>query len=194
MNSKVLVIAALVLSAGFSAVANEEDPRNVRTAVVPVKGSEVFKAIYKSDVVAKIKLNIYNSSSQLVFTDVVNGTDGFIRPLNFRGLPAGEYTIEFNDGVSKKVEKVKYVPASSVSNKIVHITKVNEAEGKFLVAIADANNENITVSIYDRFNKLVYTETKAVTGEFAQIYRVKESTGISIEISDASGVAKLSRF
>jgi hypothetical protein len=194
MKSKVLVIAALVLSAGFNAVANEEDPRNVRTAVVPVKGSEVFKAIYKSDVVAKIKLNIYNSSSQLVFTDIVNGTDGFIRPLNFRGLPAGQYTIEFNDGVSKKVEKVNYNPASSASNKIVHVTRVNEAEGKFLVAIAEAHNENITVSIYDRFNKLVYSETKVVTGEFAQIYRVKESTGITIEISDASGVTKLSRF
>jgi hypothetical protein len=196
MKSRVLLIAALIsLSAGVNAVAKEEDPRNVRLAVVPVKGSEVFKVIYKSETVSRIKLNIFNSQSQLVFSEVISGFDGFIRPLNFAGLEAGEYTVELFDGVSKKVEKINYAPASKASaKKIVHVSKVNEAEGKFLVAVTDANQEEITIKIFDRNNNLLYTETKEVAGEFAQVYRVKDSAGVKFEISDAAGVTKSSRF
>jgi hypothetical protein len=194
MKTHVLLIAALMtISAGINAVA-KEDPRNVRLAVVPVKGSEVFKVIYKGETTSKVRLNIYNSSSQIVFSETLTGTDGFIRPLNFSGLKAGVYTVELIEGSTKKTEKITYIPASSqVSKKAVHVSKVND-EGKFLVSIGNAGKETIVVRILDRFDNVLYTDTREISGDFAQVYRVKDSAGVKFEVYDAAGLSKSSRF
>jgi hypothetical protein len=195
MKSKVLLIAALItIGAGVNAVA-KEDPRNVRLAVVPLKGSEVFKVIYKGETPSRVKLNVYDESSQLVFSETLNGVDGFIRPLNFSGLKAGEYTIELIEGTTKRTEKITYNPLKNFSsNKVVHVKKLSEADGKFLVAIGNASTEAITVRILDRNDNLLYSETREISGEFAQVYRVKDSAGVKFEIYDAAGLNKLSRF
>jgi hypothetical protein len=195
MKSKVLFIAALItISAGINAVA-KEDPRNARLAVVPIKGSEVFKVIYKSETNSKVKLNIYNSSSELVFSQSISNAEGFIVPLNFAGLKAGEYTIELIEGTTKKTEKVTYNPLKGVSSaKAIHVSRVTENDGRFVVSIANAGNEVITVRILDRNDNLIFSETREISGEFAQIYRVKNADGVKFEISDAAGVNNLSRF
>ena len=195
MKLNVLLIAALMtISAGINAVA-KEDPRNVRLAVVPVKGSEVFKVIYKGEAPTKVRINVYNASSQIVFSETLSGTDGFIRPLNFSGLKAGEYTIELVEGSNRKSEKVTYTPVATASaNKIVRISKLNENEGRFLVSIGNAGTEAITVRILDRNNNVLYSEVREISGDFAQVYRVKDFTGVRFEIYDASGLSKSSRF
>jgi hypothetical protein len=195
MKFNVLLIAALItISAGINAVA-KEDPRNVGLAVVPVKGSEVFKVIYKGETTSKVRINIYNSDAQIIFSEVVSGTDGFIRPLNFGGLKAGEYTVELVEGATKKTEKILYVPVKAAgSAKNVHIARINELEGKFLVSIQNAGKEAITVKIVDRYDNVLFTETREITGGFAQVYRVKNSVGVRFEIYDAAGLNKLSRF
>lgn len=194
-NNVVLMITALfIFGASISSVANE-DPRNSQFAVVQVKGSEVFKVIYKTEVANRVKLNIYNASSRLIFSETLNG-DGFIRPLNFAGLTAGEYTIEITDGANKRSEKITYQPvkgSTSISGKVVHISKVDNG-GKFIVSIARAASEEVTVNIYDNFNNLVHSESKEISGEFAQIYHVKNSKVSAIEVIDASGNKKVSRF
>src|SRR6188768_3753575 len=109
MKTKSLFIAALVVvSASVAAFGKEEPTSNKGMAVVPVKGSEVFKVIYKGEAAGRVKLNVYNTESKLVFSETISGTDGFIRPLNFSGLTAGEYTIELVDALGKKSEKVSY--------------------------------------------------------------------------------------
>jgi hypothetical protein len=201
MKSNVLLIAALIsLSASINAVAKEEDPRSARLAVVPVKGSEVFKVIYKNESSARVRLNLYNASSELVFSEIISTTDGFIRPLNFAGLRAGEYTLEIIEGSKKKVEKISFAPLRQVSEKAVvakknvHVSKVN-GEGKFLVAIASsAVDERVTLKIVDRHENVIYSETRSLTGDFAQVYRVKDAAGVRFEIYDASGLTKVSRF
>ena len=194
MKSKVLAIAALIMfSAGISALANE-DPSN-RLAVVPVKGSEVIKVIYKGENVTKVKLYVYNASSQLVFAETINGVDGFIRPLNFSGLKAGEYTIELLEGGVKRSEKIFYAPAkAATSSKAIHVSKINAEQGRFLVSIQNAGTETITVRILDRSNNELFSETREISGEFAQVYRVKDNAEVKFEIYDNSGLTKSSRF
>ena len=115
MNTKSFYIAALIVIAGAVTAVGKDEPRNAGLAVVPVKGSEVFRVIYKGESSSKVKLNVYNSSSQVVFSETVNSNGGFIRPLNFKGLTFGEYTIELTDASGKKSEKVNYQPVKPES-------------------------------------------------------------------------------
>lgn len=193
MKIKSLYIAALIVFAVSVTAVGKDEPRSLGLAVVPVKGSEVFKVIYRGESASKVKLNVYNSSSQIIFSETMNSIEGFIRPLNFTGLQFGEYTIELTDAAGKRAEKINYQPALSESN--IHVSRLVKEESKFLLSVAKTSSEVITVKIFDGANNLVHTNTKEVSGDFAQLYNLKDIAGtVTFEVSDNAGITKIVRF
>lgn len=158
-------------------------------AVVSLKNSEVFKVIYSGGTSAKVKLNIFNSQGKVIHSGTMSGKDGFICPLNFKGLPSGNYTIELVDDHGSHQEKVVYVPAHD--RKSIHVAKLMNADGRFLLAVANAQDEPIEIRIYDRFQRLLFTETKVLKGDFAQVYRMEQGLNhYTFEVSDVTGNKK----
>ena len=193
MNTKSLYIAALIVMAGAVTAVGKDEPSNAGLAVVPVKGSEVFRVIYKGESASKVKLSVYNSSSQVIFSETMNNSGGFIRPLNFSGLQFGEYTIELTDASGKKSEKINYQPVKSGSH--VHISKLAEANGKFLLSVAQHNGEPITIRIFDGANHLIFSDTRTDASDFAKLYNLKDVDGsVTFEVSDNSGRIKTMTF
>lgn len=191
MKTKSLYVAALmILAAAFTAVGKDE-PVAHGLAVVPVKGSEVFRVIYKSETAGKVKLSVYNSAAQVVFTETMTSVDGFIRPLNFSGLAFGDYTIELADATGKKTEKVSYRPAKPTAN--VHVSRL-VANDKFLLSVTNSAKDVITVKIFDDASNLVYVSSKEVTGDYAQLFSVREIQGVTFEISNSAGTVKTMKF
>ncbi len=193
MKMKSLYIAAVIVMAAAVTTVGKDEPRSAGLAVVAVKGSEVFKVIYRGESSSKVKLNVYNSSSKLVFSETLNGNEGFIRPLNFAGLEFGEYTIELVDATGKKVEKINYQPTKSKS--IVHLTKLTDSEGKYLLSVAKKTDDVITVRIFDAANNLLHSNTDEVSGDFAKLYNLKHVSGsVTFEVTDSTGNTKIVRF
>jgi hypothetical protein len=193
MNTKSFYIAALIVMAGAVTAVGKDEPSNAGLAVVPVKGSEVFRVIYKGESASRVKLNVYNSSSQVIFSETVNSSGGFIRPLNFSGLQFGEYTIELTDASGKKSEKVNYQPAKSGSQ--VHVSKLAAADGKFLLSVAQHDGEPITVRIFDGASNLIFTDTRTDASDFAKLYNVKNVDGsVTFEVSNNTGHIKTVTF
>jgi hypothetical protein len=189
MKTRSIVLAALLLVSASGAFANA-DPSNAALAVVASKGSEVVKVIYKGNT-GKVKLNIYDASSKLVFSESRNVQQGFILPLNFAGLSAGTYTVELVDASGVKSEKVNYQPAKTGAS--VHVAKLAQ-EGKYLLSVANAN-DNVTINIFDANNNLIHTSTKESAGSFAQIFNMQNiDGGCTIEVINAAGVSTLVRI
>ncbi len=193
MKIKVMYIAAfMVIAASVTAVAKGE-PSNAGMAVVPVKGSEVFKVIYRGESASRVKLNVYNSTSDIVFTETFNNLDGFIRPLNFSGLKFGEYTIEVTDAQGTRVEKISHQPV--ITERTVHVSKLVKEEGSFLLSVAKNSGDAITVKIFDRASNLLYTGSRSDLGDFAQVFKLKDVPGaVTFEVSDNSGHVKTIQF
>jgi WD40 repeat protein len=185
MKIKSLFLAVLLVVSSVASFAGKDEPRKTGLAVVRVKGSEVFKVIYKAEVAGKIKLSIYNAAGSLVFSETISGLDGFIYPVNFKGLTSGDYTIEILDAAGKRVEKVSYQTAKKGST--FHVSKLSE-DGKFLVSVGSKTEEKVNIRIYDSKNNQIYDETKVITGDFAQVYKLlNSSTGYTFELSDNAG-------
>ena len=195
MKTKSIYLAALFVMGVVVTTLGSDEPRKAGLVVVPMKGSETFKVIYKSENTNKVKLNIYNLNSQLIFSEVINESNGFILPLNFKGVAFGEYTLEVIDALGKKIERISYQPSAvSVANNI-RIAKISSNENKFLVSVVNPGTEKITVKIFDTYNNLVHNEIMSVEGNFAQVYSVKNLGGAcKFEVSDATGNVKTAQF
>jgi hypothetical protein len=195
MKTKSLLFAVLVWIGGVASAIGKDEPRMTGMTIVPVKGSEVFKVIYRGESVGKVKLNIYNSKTKLILTETFNGVDGFICPLNFAGLDTGEYTIELVDAAGKKVEKITYTTKRSIQH--VHINKIDNETGKYLLSVVYTpfSANEINIKIYDSKDNLVHTEVKEIKGDFAQVYKLKDKFGsYTFEVSDRTGKIKTIRF
>lgn len=193
MKTKSFLIAALiVVGAVVRSVAGDE-PGSKGFAVLSVKGSQVFKVVYKAETVGKVKLNLVSPEGKLIYSESLS-SDGFILPLNFAGLEYGQYTIELIDATGKRSEKVIY--EAQFETKYFHVRKLIDSKDKFLLAISGAKeNETINVRIYDAYDNLIHTEQKEVNGSFAQVYNLKNSRGaVTFEVSDNFGKTKVVSF
>jgi hypothetical protein len=196
MKFKSLFVAAFVVISSVALAAGKDEPRKTGLAIVPVKGTEVFKVIYKGENTGRVKLNIYNAEGQTIFSETIGVLDGFICPVNFKGLASGEYTIELIGANGKKVEKVSFQSIQPSRNiKHVHVSRINNEAGKFLFAVTSTGAEKINVNIYDENSKLVHTESKEIAGDFAQVYKLENAKGsYTFEISDNNGNIKTIKF
>lgn len=179
---------ALLLAVGTAAFGNYEPG----LTIVSSKGSEVFKVIYKGTVTGKIKLNIRDDRGNVIHTETIQGLDGFICPVNFKGLAPGQYTIEVVDKIARYQENVIYKPASEL--KSIHVSKLARENGKYLLAVANVNEEPIHVKIYDEESRVVYDETQIRNGDFAQVFKLPGYGRFTFEISDQSGNRKYFNF
>lgn len=185
---KALFLALFV--AVSSTVFGNDEPA---MTVVSFKGSEVFKVIYKGTTTGKVRLNILDAKGRTLHSEVISGVDGFILPVNFKGLTSGKYTIELVDNFGKYEQEVVYKPF--VDAKSIHVSKILSEEGKFLLAVANAKNEAIRVKIYDDTQRLLYNESKILSGDFAQVFRIQNpQTNYTFEISDEAGNSKYFNF
>lgn len=191
MKTKSLYFAALlVIGAAVTAVGKDEP--SIGMAVLSSKGSQVVKVIYKGENAGKVKINIYDASSHIVYSDSRNSATGFILPLNFNGLEFGEYTIELIDANGAKNQKINYQPAPSHNN--IHVSRLNE-NGKFLLSVANNSSDDITVKIFDGSNNLVHTSSKQVSGDFAQLFTIKNFSGAcTFKVTNRAGQTTIVRF
>lgn len=193
MKTKSILLAAFFVMSLVVAAIGKDEPTKAGLAVVSIKGADVFKVIYKSETPSKVKLYLYNAESSVVYSETIESTEGFILPMNFKGLASGEYTLEVVDATGKRSEKITYGVVASNDN--IRVAKITETAGKFLVAIQNPASEKVSVKIFDSANNLVHSEVKQVSGNFAQIYNVKNLRGsFTFEVSDASGNIKTVQF
>lgn len=192
MKTKSIVLAAFLLMTAVATFGSDE-PKKAGVAVVPMKGAELVKVIYKSETAAKVRVKVYNADKGVIYSEGFSDTKGFILPLNLSKVGYGEYTFEITDATGTRTEKLVYEPAKSINN--IRIAKLDAGVGKFLVAVTSPKQETITVRIFDNFNNVLHNEVKSVSGNFAQVYTVKNLTGAcTFEVSDNAGFVKTVQF
>lgn len=189
MKKNVMVALALIVSVAAFAI----DPVNPKLVVMSGKNTGIFKVIYEGAQAGAVKMNVLNSTGKLVFTETIKGVDGFVRPVNFNGMEAGEYTIEIVDANGKQIQKVNYKNDSTIKN--VHVAKITGAEAKYLLAVANDQEETINVRIFDGNNNQVHEETVKVAGNFGLVYNLKQVAGApTFEVTDKTGNTRVIRY
>lgn len=194
MKLKSILAAALVLT---SAVTFANDSNSNKLVVIRGQESGIFKVIFEGKDQVNATVSVLDVTGKVVFNENINGKNGFILPMNFKGLKTGEYTIEVKNGANTLVETINYTPytrtvePSTIQN--VHVSKLSN-NGKYLLSVIKSGNEPITISVFNAKNELVHFETRRAEGDFAVLYDVTAIPGVSkFEITGNAGYSAIIR-
>jgi hypothetical protein len=185
---KILSLVVALIVVGY-VQANGTSPKSP-VGMSVVKSGDVVKLFYRGEKSGKVKVTICNDKGQKVFVEVMRKTEHFMRPYNFSSLPEGNYTIELADEQGVRTEKVNHSSPSQDTKQLAHLTLVNDQEAKYLLAVANAGSDALTVRIFDERNNLLYEETEIVDGNFARLYNLHKVDGNhTFEVTDDDGNA-----
>jgi flagellar hook assembly protein FlgD len=107
---KTKLIASTVLLGLVALKSFAIEPTSSNVAIVNHKSSETFKLIYLSESSKKVTLNVYNKIGEVVYSETINGLNKFSRPLNFKGMNPGYYTIEVIDSKGLVKKEITFSP------------------------------------------------------------------------------------
>lgn len=190
MKTKSFMLAVLVVFSALTAQANN-DPNNTGLFVISGK-SGVYKLIYEGEKPSALTLTIFNNQGKVVYNETVKSLKGFIRPVNFKGMAAGTYTIQVKSADQKMEAVVEYAPQSAkaeVSSKAVDARK-------FAIMIANQGEETFEVRIYDGERNLVNSYRETVSGSFGKIFNLShvKSSSFTFEIYNSAGLVDTLTF
>jgi hypothetical protein len=181
---KITMLVASVLVSTF-ALASEPGEGSVSTGLAVVKKNETtFNLFYKSEGSMKVKVSITDAAGNEVLSEWVKHQNGFIRPYNFYGMDAGEYTITVKEGETKKEERLTYGEA-----KVAKAAKVIKIDNNRYMLAVHGNKAlgGILVKIYDG-GTLIHKGFHDVSGDFAQLFTIKENINqVTFEVCDNEG-------
>jgi hypothetical protein len=146
-----------------------------------------YKLIYKSELHSDVKVEIYDSRNQVVFSETIKMSDGFARPYNFSSLNDGKYTIRVDNGSNWLTETVQY--EAGRIEKLAHLTAL--ADGRYLLSVPGSREQRLSVKIFEESGKIIYRKKELVAGDFAQVYKLNDLTGkFLFEVTDEAGLVK----
>lgn len=185
MKKLTVMFGALMIISRI-ALAGEVVPSASNTSV-SLKG-EIVKIFYRSEDSEKVKVTIYDASSKAVFSEEIKNKPSFVRPYNLENLPYGEYTIVLEDKNGKKEEKVSFVKkAAEVNASIIH----NKESRKALVTLFSKGETEVTYSVLDINNNVLFSKTEKVNGQAAKAFNLEKVKGaVTVQVADSQGLLK----
>lgn len=181
---KILSLVIVLLAVGQLSAKGIEPKSPLGMSVI--KQGFLVKVFYRAEEIADVKVTIYNQSGAIVYREALDNTTNFMRPYNFSSLPAGEYTIELADGQGKRYEKVTHSAKNNV--RVAHLTRLNDSESTYVLAVPNRGQDELLVTIYDDKNAIVYQHKELIKGDFAKVYNLESIAGEhTFVISDKKG-------
>lgn len=181
MNKSLFSLALLVTSISF---ANALD--NPSSSMAVLKQGSTVKLLYKGGEHNDVKVLIVNDDNQIVFSEKIKSTDGFVRPYNFSKLPEGNYSIELIDNTGRQSKLVNYKAESA--RKLMHVMRVTGTTDKFVLSVPSAGQQKISIAIYDDMGRVLYSGRENIAGDFARVYNLQRHAGrVTFEVTDNNG-------
>jgi hypothetical protein len=183
--NKPLSLLAILLIGGITFAKAYDNPS---TSMAVLKNGSTFKLFYKGMKQSDVKVLILNEENQIVFSEKIKNTDGFARPYNFSNLPEGLYSIQIKDNAGVRTETVNY--HTKREEKAVHLLRL-EGTGRYVLSVPNKGKEDLSVTIFNDLNEVLYKSDEKISGDFARIYNLGNQTGnFRFVVTDGKGLTK----
>ena len=174
LHIKLLVVLLTVFSTASIIAKPIPTASTAFCKVVAEKTDKMYKVVYNSPVKENVSIEIYNKDKEVVHSEKVAGTNGFIKRYNLQYLSLGKYDIV--------VKSSDYVFEENID--LGGLSKFNvqlKNSGKnvsFIGSHPDA--KDLHVYIYDQNNELLYEDEMRGVTQVNKLYNLEKVVGKSV--------------
>jgi hypothetical protein len=197
MKNLIMLGVLTMVSHGVFAgeVANFKGDPKIRV----IQSGEILKVIYLNSEPADVRVSLLNEEGAMVFSEKIRKQQGFIRPYNLSNLDEGIYQIAIEYGDRKFEGRIAYMHGNAAGKEaefLPHVCKVIKPDRKerYLLSVPCSGQDKLAVTIFDAREKVLYADTYAVNGDFAQVFRIENGKPGDITIQVANKNGKVKRF
>ncbi len=151
-----------------------------------------YRLLYKDSEQQQIQIDIVDDKNKVLYTEIVSGVDGFIKPFDMKALPAGSYTFRLTTahGVFSETIKIK-----TASEKYADLISINALEGsrQFALRVNQQVNTELVMYIYDEKDNLVHEEQVQSGIKLYDLQKVPSNL-ITVKIYQQDGLVKETRM
>lgn len=180
---KVFLMLTLVAVGTLVFGAEKGEGNSGRLAVVNDAESGNVKVIYKAEGTGQVRLALLDAAGNRLYDATLKSSGGFILPMNFNNLDAGQYTFELTDDSGKIIESIEY-GKSQVKGMQLHVRKMDDAS--YAVMLSQARAGTLNIRFLDAKGNLVYDLEEKTSGAYGKLFTFKEHPiqVASVEVSD----------
>lgn len=184
MNKTLSFLTALLVVTSTAFATTPDEPAS---GISVLRRGELIKLLYKGEKQSDVKVYILNQDNEVIFSEKIKATDGFIRPYNFSNLPEGNYSFELVDNAGRhEIEHVNY--KLEPRKKVMHVVRVGGTTDKFVLSVPNSGQAMLSINIYDDRGRVMHTEHEQINGDFAKVYNIKDHAGkVTFEVVDNKG-------
>jgi hypothetical protein len=155
--------------------------------LVNQKGSSIYKVIYKAPGTGRVFLKI-SGEEGVVLSETLSFTNGFMLPIDFQGMAAGEYTVEVLGKDTRFKQTVVYEKVTPVA----YVRLTEQPGAKQLLTITSQVPTEFTIRIYDNWNNELFARTETVKSEYGVVFNMSHvAGGYRFEVTEGPGHVKV---
>lgn len=160
--------AALAIVAGASATALATDGPNGRIVKVSPEAECIYKLTYLNQGKSSVRVSILDEKGRPVFSETISSARSFHRPYNLQNLNDGIYQFQIQD--TEGVIREQVVVEKDATNAEVMVTRL--AGDRYLLSLYGSNGSPVQISIFDRFNRQLHSESLTVRSGLSRVYNL----------------------
>lgn len=197
MKKTTIAAAFLMAISTLTFAGNDKDKAKGESTATIINSTKenVYKLHYNSATPGTVAVNILDASGKVILIDYIKNKEGFVRPYNFQGLSEGNYFIEVNDHAGKVKIPLTH-KSEQISNFIKADVKALSSDRKFELLMLGNLSKGVVVTIYNKFDKIIYSESITETSGIRKVYNLSKvgDREITFEVKAQNKVIHTERF
>jgi hypothetical protein len=165
-----LVLLLTVISSAYTYASVDSVSLASYCKLVPMADAQKYRIVYQAPQIEDVKVLLYDDKNQLVFSEVVEDTDGFAKIYDLSAIREGGYTFEL------KSKSFSYTEKITLETWDAEGIVISAVDGK-KVALLGNTDEAFSLSIVDERGQVVFEDDFKKDQMVKKLYNLQKVDG-----------------
>lgn len=151
---KFFVAFVIVINATGFTYANDLDKKGNALKVIR-KSDNLYNVVYQSKEDQQVSIQFIDEDQNVLYAEAISTSNGFIKPLDLSGLPAGSYQIRLVSSTDTLMRDIVVLTAEQLYADLIAVRSVGESQ--YALSIDEKVGKSLSLYIKDARGEILHS-------------------------------------
>lgn len=169
---KLFVAFVIVMNATVFANANDLEKEGNVLKVIH-RNNDIYNIVFQGNGQQKVSIQFMDVNKKVLYSESMNASKGFVKPLDLSDLPAGTYFVKLISSTDTLSEEIKILTASQLYGDFIAVKSIGEEQ--FLLSVDEKVGKSLDLYIRDAKGEILHQGKVKCTDK--KVYDLKNLIG-----------------